>query len=71
MIKNVKLFCTPFGVYCYTVMHFDLKNVGATYERTMMKIFQDMQYKTVECYVDELAIKSRKKDHLKDLRCVF
>ena len=37
-----------------------------------MKIFQDMQHKTVECYIDDLAIKSkRKKDHLKDLREVF
>ena len=62
-------FRTPFGVYCYTVMPFGLKNAGATYQRAMMKIFQDMQHKTVECYVDDLAVKSkRKEDHLKDLR---
>ncbi|KAJ8622074.1 hypothetical protein MRB53_030603 [Persea americana] len=65
-------FRTPFGVYCYTVMPFGLKNAGATYQRAMMKIFQDMQHKTVECYVDDLAVKSkRKEDHLKDLREVF
>ena len=65
-------FRTPFGVYCYTVMPFGLKNAGATYQRAMMKIFQDMQHKTVECYVDDLAVKSkRKEDHLQDLREVF
>ncbi|XXG42081.1 hypothetical protein AAC387_Pa01g2429 [Persea americana] len=65
-------FRTPFGVYCYTVMPFGLKNAGATYQRAMMKIFQDMQHKTVECYVDDLAVKSqRKEDRLKDLQEVF
>ena len=61
-------FRTPFGIYCYTVMPFDLKNVGATYQRVMMKIFQDIQHKTVECSMDDLAVKSKKKDtHLDDL----
>ena len=65
-------FRTPFGVYGYTVMPFGLKNAGATYQRAMMKIFQDMQHKTVECYVDDLTVKSkRKEDHLQDLREVF
>ena len=65
-------FRTPFGMYCYTVMPFGLKNAGVTYQRAMMKIFQDMQHKTVECYVDDLAVKSkRKEDHLKDLQEVF
>ncbi|XXG62700.1 hypothetical protein AAC387_Pa05g1015 [Persea americana] len=65
-------FRTPFGVYCYTVMPFGLKNASATYQRAIMKIFQDMQHKTVECYVDDLVVKSkRKEDHLKDHREVF
>ncbi|XXG53423.1 hypothetical protein AAC387_Pa03g1513 [Persea americana] len=65
-------FRSPFGVYCYTVMPFGLKNAGATYQRAMIKIFQDMQHKTVECYVEDLAVKSRREeDHLKDLREVF
>lgn len=29
------------GVYCYTVMPFDLKNAGATYQRVMTTIFRD------------------------------
>jgi len=32
-------FRTPLGVYCYTVMPFELKNVGATYQRAMNAIF--------------------------------
>ncbi|XXG53415.1 hypothetical protein AAC387_Pa03g1506 [Persea americana] len=65
-------FRTSFGVYYYTIMPFGLKNAGATYQRAMMKIFRDMQHKTVECYVDDLVVKSkRKEDHLQDLREVF
>ena len=61
-------FKTPFGVYFYTFMPFGLKNAGATYQGAMMKIFQDMQYKKVQCYVDDLAVKRKKKrTHLEDL----
>ena len=38
----------------------------------MQKIFDDMMHKTIECYVDDLVVKSKKKrDHLTDLRNVF
>src|SRR5436190_15599805 len=65
-------FRTPLGVFCYTVMPFGLKNAGATYQRAMDKIFFKLTRKTVECYVDDIAVKSRRKgDHLRDLREVF
>src|SRR5256886_11756473 len=65
-------FRTPLGVFCYTVMPFGLKNAGATYQRAMDKIFSGLTRKTVECYVDDIAVKSRHKgDHLRDLREVF
>jgi len=49
-------------------MPFGLKNAGATYQRAMQQIFEDMLHKTVECYVDDLVIKSKKRlDHLQDL----
>jgi len=66
------LFRTLLGVYCYTVMPFGLKNVRATYQRAMSIIFRDHLRKTIECYVDDIAIKSRNKDNnLHDLRMVF
>ena len=38
------------GVYCYTVMPFGLKNVGATYQCAMNAIFYEHMYKTIEYY---------------------
>ncbi|ONK76036.1 uncharacterized protein A4U43_C03F23190 [Asparagus officinalis] len=69
--KNT-VFRTPLGIFCYTVMPFGLKNAGATYQRAMSKIFQEHLRKTVECYVDDLVVKSRdKNDHIKDLKIMF
>ena len=65
-------FGTPKGIYCYKVMPFGLKNARATYQRAMQKIFDDMLHKTIECYVDNLVVKSKKiNNHLQDLREVF
>ncbi|KAL0445388.1 UNVERIFIED_CONTAM: hypothetical protein Slati_2261500 [Sesamum latifolium] len=53
-------------------MPFGLKNAGATYQRAMQRIFDDMLHKNVECYVDDLVVKSKKReDHLYELRKVF
>ena len=51
-------FRTPKGIYCYKVMPFGLKNAGATYQRAMQNIFDDMMHKRVKCYVDDLVVKS-------------
>ncbi|KAM1114371.1 hypothetical protein ACFX2B_046372 [Malus domestica] len=70
--EELTAFCTPKGIYCYKVMPFGLKNAGATYQRAMQKIFNDMLHKNVECYVDDVVVKTKKRsDHLKDLRVVF
>jgi enhancing lycopene biosynthesis protein 2 len=38
----------------------------------MQKIFDDMLHQHVECYVDDLVVKSKEKEnHLQDLRLVF
>ncbi|XP_059277852.1 uncharacterized protein LOC132032053 [Lycium ferocissimum] len=70
--EELTAFRTPKGIYCYKVMPFGLKNAGATYQRAMQNIFDNILHKNVECYVDDLVVKSRKKsDHLQDLRMVF
>ncbi|GAA0163239.1 hypothetical protein LIER_19151 [Lithospermum erythrorhizon] len=70
--EELTAFRTPKGVYCYKVMPFGLKNVGATYQRDMQKIFDDMLHGNVECYVDDLVVKSVKRnDRPRDLRAVF
>ncbi|NAU72115.1 RNA-directed DNA polymerase, partial [Klebsiella pneumoniae] len=65
-------FCTPIGIYCYKVMPFGLKNAGVTYQRAMNFIFDDLIHQQVECYVDDLVVKSKiSKNHVQDLRIVF
>ena len=40
-------FITPHGLLCYNVMSFGLKNVGATYQRLVTKMFRPLLGKTV------------------------
>ncbi|KAG9453545.1 hypothetical protein H6P81_006449 [Aristolochia fimbriata] len=63
---------TPKGIFCYKVMPFGLKNAGATYQRAMQTIFDDFLHKFVECYVDDVVVKTKSRgDHLRDLRAIF
>ena len=65
-------FRTPLGIYCYTVMPFGLKNAEATHKRAMNAIFHEHIRKTVECYVDDIAVKTRaKSNHIADLKAAF
>jgi hypothetical protein len=61
-------FITPFGMYCYTTMPFGLRNAGATYQRCMNHVFGEHIGRTVEAYVDDIIVKTRKaSDLLSDL----
>jgi hypothetical protein len=63
---------TPKGIYCYKVMPFGLKNAGATYQRMVTGMFGHLIGKTVEVYIDDMLIKSKKKmNHIEDLREVL
>ena len=56
MEKNT--FVTMWKAFCYKVMPFRLKNVGATYSRAMVTLFHDMMYKEIEVYIDDIITKS-------------
>lgn len=58
--------------YCYKVMPFGLKNAGAIYQRLMDRIFAKKLEHNIEVYVDDMVIKSKRKDeHCKDLEDIF
>ena len=40
-------------------MSFGLKNVGAMYQRCMLKCFRDLIGQTIEAYVDDIVVKSK------------
>ena len=53
-------------------MPFRLKNVGATYQRMMTRIFRDKIGHTAEVYIDDMVVKSKQEAwHVDDLRGVF
>ena len=53
-------------------MPFKLKNVGATYQRLVNKMFIRQIKRNVEVYVDGMLVKSKEEDHhLNDLRETF
>ncbi|XP_071719554.1 uncharacterized protein [Rutidosis leptorrhynchoides] len=57
-------FHTPYGIFCYIMMPFGLKNTGATYQRVIDKAFKDQIGKNVEAYVDDIVIKSHTEDSM-------
>jgi ribonuclease HI len=65
-------FITPFGMYCYTTMPFGLRNAGTTYQRCMNHMFGEHIGRTIEAYVDDIIVKTRKaSDLLSDLEVTF
>jgi hypothetical protein len=57
-------FITPFGSYCYIMMSFGLKKASATYQSCMVNCFGKIIEETVEAYVDDIVVKSKKTDQL-------
>ncbi|KAA3461052.1 RNA-directed DNA polymerase (Reverse transcriptase), Ribonuclease H-like protein [Gossypium australe] len=66
------IFITLWGTFCYKVMPFGLKNVGATYQRATVTLFHDMMHKEIKVYVDDMITKSRtEKKHIEVLKKLF
>ncbi|XP_021715146.1 uncharacterized protein LOC110683100 [Chenopodium quinoa] len=63
-------FVTDKGIYYYKVMPFGLKNAGSTYQRLVNKMFKDQLGDTMEVYIDDMLVKSKKVadqlDHLNE-----
>jgi hypothetical protein len=57
-------FITPFGMYCYVTMTFGLQNAGATYQRCIQYVFGEHIGPTIEAYVDDIVVKTRKISNL-------
>ena len=69
---NKSAFITYDANYFYKVMSFGLKNVGATYQRLMDKVFSHIMGKCVEVYVNDMVVKCPSHhQHAKDLSAIF
>jgi len=51
-------FITDWGIYCYKVMSFGLKNFGATFQQMVNKIFKELIRHNMKVYVDDMLMKS-------------
>jgi hypothetical protein len=49
-------FTTPYGVFCYQVMPFGLKTVGATYQRMMQNYLGSRIGRNIQVYIDDAVI---------------
>ena len=67
-----KAFITPHGLFYYNVMSFGLKNVEATYQRLVTKMFRPLLSKTMEVYIGDMLVKSKERpDHATHLQEAF
>ena len=57
-------FVTQWGTFCYKVMPFGLKNVGVTYQRTIIALFHDMIHHEIEVYVDDMISRSQTEEEV-------
>ena len=65
-------FITSYELFCYNVMPFGLKNVGATYQRLVTKMFRPLLGKTIKVYIDDMLVNSKERpDHAGHLQEAF
>jgi hypothetical protein len=57
-------FITPYGVFCYQVMPFGLKNAGATYQRMMQSCLGSQIGCNIQVYIDDVVITTREEKSL-------
>ena len=60
-------FITLRGIFCYKIMPFLLKSDRATYQRMITKMFESIMDKTMDAYIDDMMVKSKKEpNHVRD-----
>jgi hypothetical protein len=70
--KEKTAFITPYGVFCYQVIPFSLKNMGATYQRMMQNCLRSQIGRNTQVYIDDVVITTRKEESLiSDLKETF
>ena len=70
--KEKTAFITPHRLFCYNVMSFGLKNARATYQRLVTKMFKPLLGKTIEVYIDDMFVKSKRRpNHITHLQEAF
>ena len=52
-------FLTPMGLFEYVVMPLGLTNAPATFQRLMNLTFQDLLYKCITVYLDDILVFSK------------
>jgi hypothetical protein len=57
-------FITLYGVFCYQVMSFGLKNAGATYQRMMQSCLGSQIGRNIQVYIDDVVITTREEKSL-------
>ena len=64
-------FITPHGIYCYNVMPFGLKNVRATYQRLVTKMFRPLLGSIMEVYIDDMLVKSKQRPGIRSNKVIL
>jgi hypothetical protein len=62
--KEKTAFITPYGVFCYQVMPFGLKNAEATYQLMMQNCLGNQIGRDNQVYIDDVVITTRKEESL-------
>jgi Reverse transcriptase (RNA-dependent DNA polymerase) len=61
---------TPFGLYEFTRMPFDLRNAGSTFQRLLDRVLNGLPFSF--CYLDDIIAASKTREqHMQQLRQLF
>jgi hypothetical protein len=64
-------FTTPWGTFCYTMMHFGLCNAPGSFQSLMNKAFEPFLGLFLRVFIDDFGVYSYRTSHLTKLELVF